>query len=753
MPPIPTNQPDVYPLTTVDQPRMRDAGQGREFSTIGEGLDNLGRVLEHSGDRQMAHEQHLKELAMHQQNVIGHLEQTKLTQVKTLEVNQMYSQLRTDWNKRLIEYQDNPGDPNLLKTATGEYDKYVEGMLQNSRWDDTKKELALHAASYKLDLTNELYRLQSHQQLQEFGATYDKMLSNADDSIFMTKSMGEMQAQKQLLNKTIDDAVNTGQIKDKTTIQNLRDKANLLGVSWAESVLPINPEAVKTAIDGGYLEGVSASHKYILLQKADEVIKTKGAQEKLLLHDALQSDITQRTMTGEGNSADLDRIEAVFGKSYRDKAARELGDATLMHSVVELAHGASNARLASLLDKFTPTADPESPLYKEQMEFHSKVQQYVNLALTDRKNDAFTYFAQNPVVKPIAERAAQSPDNKGMQQALQEAVLEQQRMDPTIMPYEYAVMPKADAQKFAENFNKLVAVGTKGDGMGVRDQLLQFMDQYGAHLPIAVNQLNTIKHGDKITPEINPLLWHVNNPSVFRLIVDSIRKNPTEELKRLGEEKEIKNFLATAHTDKNLMLYTASVLAANNGEEASRLVRGVKETFTDFSRDYVANGGKLKDASNLFFGPYSFGKHNGAVFARPNEIADSLGKPHVLTDRDTANSNQYLDWYLETAGRNLRGSSPLALDSIDPKTIVNETAHFTEDQLRKDVSDALSSNAFWSTTEDETGVYLYTKGTLFGAPRQVLNKSGKPVRVNFVDTLNGAPFPEPRAEGAHRGSL
>jgi hypothetical protein len=246
---------------------------------------------------------------------------------------------------------------------------------------------------------------------------------------------------------------------------------------------------------------------------------------------------------------------------------------------------------------------------------------------------------------------------------------------------------------------------------------------------VAVNQINETKGGDKVTSKMNPLLWHLRNPSTFRLIVDAIRKDPQEVNARFKSEKELKNFMADVRTDPGLMSYQSSVLGANNGAEAQRLVTGVNEAYTAFTKDWVLNGGRMKDAASVFFAPYTFGTVNGATYARPINYADASGKPHTMSEDQINLSNGYLEWF------------PKRLDpsTIDPATVVNTIGYFTSEQITQDVKNALSSNAFWSTTEDETGVYMFVKGSIFGAPKQVFYKNGKPVRVNFADTMVSVP--------------
>lgn len=720
---LPTVQAQQDPVTHVAAPVAEARQSGSEMTILGEGIDRAAEHIYQAGEHQFRTEQHLRELQLHHQDVIQRLMREKDAQVNALAVNSRYSQLRTDWSKRLIEYEQNP-QPDLYNTASKEYDAYTKDLIAGAPTDVSKKELSLHVASYRIELLNEAYRLQSKQQLQQFGATFDKMLSNADDTIYATKSAQEMQVQKDLMNKTVDDAVSTGQIRDKEVVQGLRDKVNLLGVSWAESNMAQNPEMVKEGIKSGLLEGVSSQHKYVLENKADETIKTKGEQEKVLLRDALQSDRVQRMMNGEGNSLNIDRFGQVFGPEAKDKAKRELDSASQLYQTIELSKGASTAQLQDLLEKAKPTALSDDPKYGEQMQQYQDVEKIVHQAMSDKQTNAFDYFATSPAVKALDYRkiGLETPETRHQ---LQEAVLELQKADPTIMPYEYQIMPQAEAEQFIDNFNKLTEVGSKTDGAGVLDVLKKFAHDYKDHLPMALNQLNNTKGGSSVASKLNPLMWHLSNPSTFRLIADALRKDPQEAYARFKTPKEKSNFLTDSGQDPNWASYQSSVFSSNNGSEAQKLVSGTKEAWTAFSRDYVLNGGKIKDASTLFFSPHSYGMSNGVTYARPRVYSDEMGQDHIMSDEQIRLSNNYLDFYP-------RSLNP---DLISPESILNQTRNFTPDQIHGDVKNALKENTFWSTDESESGVYLFTKGSITGAPRQVLHKDGSPVHIRFIDTM------------------
>jgi hypothetical protein len=633
----------------------------------------------------------------------------------------------------MIQLSKEPTD-NVMDMTVKEYDEYVTKMLNETDSPRVKQSLSLASADYKIGLVNDAFKLQSRNQLAQFGASFDKMMVDAESSIFNSKSLNELSIQRELLHSTIDSAKENGQIQDPGLIENLKQKVNLLPVSWAESMLSSNPELVKAVALGegkysGVMDGVSARTRAILADKAEESVRVKDIQDKKLLKDALESDKIQRIDTGQGDSLDLDVYEQAYGKTEREAAERELALATRLHDVVEMSKGASQEQLNRLLEMNKPVSDPKSPLYAEEQSLYLAAQKVAAQARDDKKEDAFTYFSQHPAVFAQAQQLSKenTPENR---KELQSIVLSLQRTDGTMQPYEYRVIPQQEAEKFIANFNKLVEVGNKTDGAGVRDMLEQFTEEYGENTHIALQQLQQTKGGDEITPKLNPLLWHLNNPSTFRLIVDSIRKDPSEVYKRFENEKVVSSFLMDARLNSNLISYQASVMAANNSAEASKIAGGVQQAWTAFSRDYVLNGGKMKDASSIFFGVYSFGQVNNVTFARPLIYTDEAGRQHKMSDEQQTSSDNFLNWF------------PKRLDAeqIQPESILNEIGAFKPDEIKKDIENSLNNNTFWSTTEDESGVYLYTKGSILGTSRQVFYKDGTPVKVKFSDTL--VPIPE-----------
>ena len=710
-----------------------DSAAGRAGTILGAGLSRVSSNISSMADRQGREEERLKAIQLHQQNVINDLTERKIGQIESLEENKKYSQLRTDWNNRMMELSKQPSD-NVLEQVNKEYDDYTSKLIEGASSQRVKDRLSLLSSEYKIGLTTEAFKLQSKQQLSKFGAAFDEMMINAESSVFNTRSLTELSVQQELMMKTVEDARSTGQIQDPQIIQNLKEKINLLPVAWAESMLSTNPELVKSVALGegdykGIMDGVPSRTRALLSSKAEESVRVKDNQEKLLLKEALESDKVQRIQTGEGESLDLNVYEQAYGKPARDAAERELNTATQLHGIVEMSKGASQEQLNNLLVMHKPVADPKSPLYAEQQDLYMATQKIVAQAKDDKKEDAFTYFSQHPSVQSQAQQLAEAntPESRKM---LQDLILSLQKSDVTMRPYEYRVMPQGDAEKFISNFNKLVEVGNKSDGAGVRDMLEQFGEEYGENTSIALQQLQQTKGGEQVTPKLNPLLWHVNNPTTFRLVVDAIRKEPSEQYKKFGTEKVIKNFLVDSSLDSNLVSYQASVVSANNSAEASKLAGGVHEVWTAFSRDYVLNGGKMKDASSIFFGNYSFGQVNNVTFARPLVYKDDTGKQHKMSEEQQTASDNFLTFFPKR----------LDADQIQSESILNEVGAFKPEEIKKDIENSLNNNTFWSTTEDESGVYLYTKGSILGTSRQVFYKDGTPVKVKFSDTL--VPIPE-----------
>jgi hypothetical protein len=252
---------------------------------------------------------------------------------------------------------------------------------------------------------------------------------------------------------------------------------------------------------------------------------------------------------------------------------------------------------------------------------------------------------------------------------------------------------------------------------------------------MALNQLNRVPGGDKVTPKINPLMWHVNNPSTFRLVVDAVRKDDQEVMKRF-DKADKEDLLTQVTTDANMMNYAQSVMATNNSPEAQAQVQGVHEAYRAFARDWKLNGGKIKDASSAFFNTYyTFGEQNGIPYARPREYKDNTGKAHIMSDDQVQMSNEWLNIELQDMIMNQRAGKPKV--EIDPSTIVPDYKMFTPDQIKEDIADALETNTFWATTQAEDGVYLHVKGNMPGTSVMVKDKKGKPIFVPFKDTVGG----------------
>lgn len=677
------------------------------------------------------------------QHYLQQLQQQHQAQDDAFEVGKTSLQMRSDWDKRMQDYRDNPSE-NVLQQFNTEYDDYAKKTLDSASNPQVRSELELRTMQYKNDFMGQAHGIQVQARQSNFAAGLNTMLGQSEDAIFASKSVDELNKQKDILHQTIDSAQKTGRVQDPEIVQKLHQTVNNLDVAWAEANVSDNPKEVISALNNekGYdkmFSGVPIHTRQTLMDKANGVIDTNDQYDKVALHQQLESDITQRMKTGQGSSLNLDRYEDTFGKGARAQAEIELNNATKLNGVIEGVKGANDTTLQKLLDAAQPKADPKSSTFALEQKYADQVQQTVYQASADKKDDAFTYFSQNPALKSLVSDVQRlntskkgnptQVDTSGMSQeaelSLRSAVLNLQKMDKSLTPDEYKVMPKSEAQSFISSFNGLTQVGNSTDGAGVRDLLTQFANKYKDNLPIALNQLSKIKGGEAVTPLINPLMWHLGNPSIFRMTLDAIRKDDSTEMKRFGSDKERKSFMTDANLDPNFLSYRNSMMSANNSADSEKLVTGVQQAYTSFARDYVLNGGKIRDASQQFFSNYSWGSHNGTVFARPMNYTDQTGNQHTMSPEQVRLSDNYMKWY------------PSSLDSksIDPKTILNSTRYFTSEQLGEDTKNALRENTFWSTTGDETGAYLFTKGTLNGTSKQVKDRQGNPIRVNFIDTM------------------
>jgi hypothetical protein len=689
-------------------------GAGRGLTLLGEGLRQASSGAASAASSMNQMEQFLYEKKEQQKR-----------QDEALEITSATSNMRKDWAQRLKDYQDNPS-ANQLEVAQKEYSSYVSKMVEQASSPRVKELLQAHAAEFEgTFIIPHTYSLQAVTRQKEFAATLDKMFANAEDSIYVTASLGELAAQKQILAQTIDEARATGRLRDPETMENLKQKVNGLSVAWAQAALQEHPDWVIKAARGeddfaDVFEGVPAHVRATLENRARHVIDSKSEVDKLKMREILEADKAQRLGTGIPGAFNYEVWKAAFGETAANSAKRELETASKLFDTGQKLLGATVEEINGIIKDAEPKADPNTSTFHEEDAYYKSVLKMAHEQFQSMKNDPFTYFQQDPAYAGYIQDYEEHPSPQ-TRKAMLDVVLDAQRRNG-LEEYELKAMPKAEAEKFVTDFNGLLAVGSKADG--VREKLLNFYMEYGDYSHIALRQISEAKGGDKVSPKINPLLWHANNPTMFQAVLDSIRKDTQEVEKRFKDTKERVNFYQDVNTDPNFLKYANTVIASNNSAEAASLVNGVRETYTAFARDYYLNGGKLKDASKLFFEHYAFGEHNGVTYARPRAYTDSRTKEvHTVSDQMVAISDEYLRNY------------PLSLDvsRIDPKTLVNSTK-FSESETKNDMKDALEHNSFWATTEDETGVYLFTRGTLLGQPRQVRFKDGSPVRVNFEDT-------------------
>lgn len=688
---------------------------------LGQGIGDFGRGV---GNYAQSMTQ-LELFKNAQQEELNRRLEIQKRQDEALEIDKDMNQLRNDWSNRLLEYSENPTE-NILNTAETEYDKYVSEMTEKASSPRVKEHLGVEAGQYKLQLKDNAYRLQTVTRARNFGASFDTMMANAEDTIYTTRSLTELFANKALMMRTIDSAKESGRIRDPETIQNLQAKVSGLGVAWAQSVMGTSPDQVVMAVRGEapyeeVLKGVPAHVRATLEHQAEQSLKTLESVDKTAIRQAYESDKAQRIRTGAGSSWNYADHVAAFGKTSADAAQRELELSSRLYDVSQNLRGASNQDIREVIADSKP--QDGSANYAQDDEFHSAVMKLAHQALEDKKDDPFKFYGQDPVLAYHMEVFKDNPTPKN-RSVVETLMLDAQRADG-MEEYELKVMPKDEAAKFINDFNGLLAIGNKTDAKTVQDRLLEFTTTFKDNMPIALKQLHDEKGGEKVSSRIVPLMWHLGNPGVFQATLDALRKDPEDVGKMFKDNKAKIEFLADANTDPNLLKYASSVLGGNNSPESMAMVSGVREAFTAFARDQYLAGGRLKDASAQFFSQYTYGEHNGATFARPMVYQDSRTREtHTVSEQMTKYSNKYLQLY------------PASIDpkTISPSTLINSFKLFNEKEQIEDIQDALRENVFWSTTEDETGVYLFTKGNLITAPKQVRTKDGKSIRVNFEDT-------------------
>lgn len=693
------------------------------LKALSKGISDIGRAAENIADTQLA------------------LDAKNANQKKSTNVAKAHSKLRLDWTKQFMEHQKNPSEDSM-SIIEKQYDDYVNQTLDGFETPEEAEAYQIHADSYKVGLLQKSQLLQQHTRAQNFGQSLDLMISDAEEAIYQSKSLEEAIAQEDMLIDFITQARANDRIRDPETVEKLKQKAEQLSYTWALSVVDDEPDAVLVALkQESLMKSVSIERREALKKRAEVSLKEKDEYDKIALRQIFNNDKTQRRTTGEKGVFSYEDSALAFGKTTADIMKHDLELSSKLYAVDVESQGAYTEDLLAMRERNAPVVG--SPTFEMDKEFYEEVSKIATQRQKQKLNDPYTYFAQNSGLASLVKTAADNPENMELQLGVQEAVLGAQKRDGAISPSNYAVMPKAGAQRFIENFNTLLAVGSKADGPGVRDQLTGFYEMFGQNTQVAFRQLNNLTGGEKVTSKINPLLWHLDNPSSFNLIFESIKK-PLEDQKKRFTSEQLTEYNEEFITDANLLNYTASVVTSDNSSQSFNIVNGVREAFNSFSLDYVANGGKQEEASSIFFERYTFGEANGATYARPNSYQDDKGETQYVTPDMAELSDEWLDIELTDMVRKIanprnvwdNSSKSLQMESvdIDPKTVLPQVF---EGNLQEDLADALESNAFWVTNEDETGVYLYVKGQFAGAPVQVKRTDGSNVEVSFNQTYVG----------------
>lgn len=693
------------------------------LNKLGAGIQDFGRAMERIGNTQLA------------------LDARDAREKQSTNVAKAYSKLRLDWVKQYNEHQKNPTE-DLLTSVETQYDDYVNKVLDGFETPEEIEAFQLKADGYKVGLLEKSQVLQQNIRAANFGANLDLFISQAEDSIYESKSLEEAVSQEELLSEYVESAVANGRIRDPETVQKLQQRVQQLSYTWAVSVVDEQPEAVLAALkQESLMDGVSAERREALKRRAELAVKEQDEFDKNLIRKNFNNDKAQRRNTGTKGAFNYEEAEQAFGKTTADMMQHDLELSSKLYSVDVESQGAYTEDLLALRERARPVEG--SANYEADLEYFQEVEKIVGQRQQAKLDDPFSYFSQNSSIKTVLEAAASNPDNRELQMRAQEAVLEAQRKDPAIPPSKYAVMPKAAAKGFVDDFNTLIAVGSEVDGPGVRDQLASFYETFGENAQIAFRQLSNISGGEKVVNKINPLLWHLNNPSSFNLILNAVRK-PIDEQKKRFTSDQLTNLNEDFVSDPNLLNYTASVFTADSSAQSFNVVNGVRESYHSFVLDYVANGGSIDEASQIFFSRYTFGEANGATYARPRVYQDEGGKTHVVDEKTAELSDEWLKNELINMSRILgnpgkkwnpsTNSYEQETLDIDPATVLPVVF---EDTVNEDMADAIDSNGFWVTNEDETGVYLYVKGAYAGAPVQVRDTSGNPIEIPFYKTYQG----------------
>ena len=143
----------------------------REGTILGGGLNQVASGLSRVAGVLAENQRYADEQNARQQELISRQLEKQKAQDEALEVNQKYSQLRTDWTNHLREWQENPSEEQFT-VAQKEYDDYTNKLLAGTSSPNVSNELKLHASQFRIHLLDSAYRIQSATRQKNFGSAF-----------------------------------------------------------------------------------------------------------------------------------------------------------------------------------------------------------------------------------------------------------------------------------------------------------------------------------------------------------------------------------------------------------------------------------------------------------------------------------------------------------------------------------------------------------------------------------------------------
>lgn len=683
-----------------------------------------------------------------QANAINAVKAKREREDRVFEASKLTSQIHKDWLYRVKDYEKAPSE-DLLPQFEEEYKKYSTDLLKGIDDKTLHREMELQLLQLQNSTTQDVFRLETATRQANFAASFDQIVANGEDAIYAKKDIDTLAYQQSLIENTVEQALGSGRIRDEATAQKLLDRAGQLSVSWAYANMPSDPQMVLDMLDNksvkqfspsagevvelpNVFKGITARQREVVRSAAKTSLRAKDTFDRASLVKAHNTNLENVIAFGKETSDNyLDQVEALNGPEARKALTIEIAHAYQKHTVKEEVKGATLEQIANSRNRNRPKEGASD----EAFQTYRTLQPIYQAAESEHQEDPFAHFMQHPSIQALLI----DNDGDSLAPEVAEKVIELQKNDVTIAPFEVAVMSNAQADKFIDTFNQAVAVSQ--DSGSVFAALQGLHAAHPEHMNLASAQIARRGKSTTVGKLVNPLMWHFDNPTAFQLIVDAVRKDNAAEMQKLGKEKDIKSFKYNVQNDGQFLAYRQSIDAYDNSPDAANATSGVLEAFQAFARDQVVAGGSVAAASNIFFDRYKFTNFNGVPLTIPsrwtNPETGEAGTTHLTTDAQQYSFNRALEVFaLETLE-----------NEADPRSVIPVTDFMDSSEISEDMAEQYP-NVYYVVGPDETELLMYVRGSMLGSARQLTNKEGTPITVPIADMLSkdyDAFFDNPRA--------